>query len=152
MVFVTHGLPWKVVTDNGHSFTSEEFCTFMSENGITHVTTAPYHPSSNGLAERAVQTVKCGLKATKGDSLQERLSKFLFTYCITSQMTTGIPPAQLLMNCRLRSRFDGICFRIYNNMSRRSRPNRQFPTTISSCYRASRLETLFTQKICPLPL
>ena len=106
MVFATHGLPQKVVTDNGSSFTSEEFRTFMSDNGITHVTTAPYHPSSNGLAERAVQTVKRGLKATKGDSLQERLSKFLFTYRLTPHTTTGIAPAQLLMNCRLRSRFD----------------------------------------------
>ena len=68
----------------------------------------PYHPSSNGLVERAVQTVKRGLKATKGDPLQERLSKFLFTYCITPHMSTGIAPAQLLMNRRLRSRFDRL--------------------------------------------
>ena len=108
MVFATHGLPRKVVTDNGSSFTSEEFRAFMSENGITQITTSPYHPSSNGLAERAVQTVKHGLKATKGDSLQERLSKFLFTYRITPHTTTGIAPAQLLMNRRLRSRFDRL--------------------------------------------
>ena len=62
IVFATHGLPRKVVTDNGSSFTSEEFRTFMANNGIVHVTTAPYHPSSNGLAERAVQTVKQGQK------------------------------------------------------------------------------------------
>ena len=69
---------------------------------------APYHPSSNGLAERAVQTFKRGLKATKGDSLQECLSKFLFTYPITPHTTTSLAPAQLLMNCRLRSRFDHL--------------------------------------------
>ena len=82
VIFATHGLPWKVVTDNRSSFTSKEFRTFTSTNGITHVTTAPYHPSSNGLSrsQRAVQTIKRGLKATKGDSLQEHLSKFLFTY------------------------------------------------------------------------
>ena len=107
-VFATHGLPRKVVTDNGSSFTSEEFRSFMSENGITHVTTAPYHPSSNGLAERAVQTFKRGLIATKGQSLQERLSKFLFTYRISPHTTTGVAPAQLLMNRRLRSRFDRL--------------------------------------------
>jgi len=108
IVFVTHSLPRKVVTDNGSSFTSKEFHAFMFENGITHITTAPYHPSSNGLAKRAVQTLKCGLEATKGDSLQERLSKFLFTYRINPHSTTGIAPAQLLMNCRPRSHFDRL--------------------------------------------
>ncbi len=80
----------------------------MSENGIVHVTSAPYHPSSNGLAERAVQTFKSGLKRTPGATIQERLSKFLFTYRITPQTTTGIAPAQLLMGRRPRSRLDTL--------------------------------------------
>ena len=107
-VFATQGLPRKVVTDNGSSFTSEEFRTFMSDNGIVHVTSAPYHPSSNGLAERAVQTVKQGLKRTPGTSMQERLLKVLFTYRITPQSTTGTPPAELLMGRRIRSRLDRL--------------------------------------------
>ena len=75
MVFATHGLPHKVVTDNGTSFTSEQFRTFLSQNGIIHVTTAPYNPSSNGLAERAVQTFKQGLKRTPGAPLLEHWHK-----------------------------------------------------------------------------
>ena len=71
-------------------------------------TTAPYHPLSNGLAERAIQTVKQGLKRTPGGSLQERLSKFLLTYRITPQSTTGVPPATLLMGRRLRTRLDQL--------------------------------------------
>ena len=97
IVCTTHGLPQKVVTDNGPSFTSEEFRTFMSLNGIVHVTTSPYHPSSNGLAERALQTFKQGLKCTPGSTIQERLSNFLFTYRITPHTTTGVPPVTLLM-------------------------------------------------------
>ena len=31
--------------------TSAEFAEFLSKNGITHVKSAPYHPSTNGLAE-----------------------------------------------------------------------------------------------------
>lgn len=97
-----------MVTDNGPSFTSKEFQTFLSDNGIVHTLTAPYHPSSNGLAERAVQTVKNGIKRTPRATVQEKLSKFLFTYRITPQTTTGIAPAQLLMGRRLRSRLDRL--------------------------------------------
>ena len=55
ILFANHGLPHKVVTDNGPSFTSAEFAEFMSKNGITHIKSVQYHPSTNGLAERAVQ-------------------------------------------------------------------------------------------------
>ena len=90
MIFATHGLPLKIVTDNGPSFTSDEFKRFVKGNGIKHVTSAPYHPSTNGLAERAVQTVKRGLRCTQGSSMQEKLLKFLFNYWITPNITTGI--------------------------------------------------------------
>ena len=106
VVFSTHGLPQKIVTDNGPSFVSNEFKEFMSRNGILHVTSAPYHPSTNGLAERAVQSFKQGLKRTTGKSIQDRLSRFLFQYRTTPHSTTGVPPAELLMGRRLRTRFD----------------------------------------------
>ncbi len=43
-------------------FISAEFKRFFQENGIHHITGAPYHPSTNGLAERAVQSFKQGIK------------------------------------------------------------------------------------------
>jgi hypothetical protein len=102
-VFATHRIPQMIVTDNGSSFTSDEFKTFTRKNGIKHVT---YHPSSNGQAERAVQTVKKGLKRTPGKTIQERLSKFLFKYRITPHATTEIAPCELLMRRKLRSSLD----------------------------------------------
>ena len=61
-MFTTHGLPNTTVSDNGSVFTSDEFTHFMKQNGIEHIRTSPYHPASNGLAERSVQTFKMGLK------------------------------------------------------------------------------------------
>ena len=83
-IFATHGIPRKIVTDNGPSFTSSEFAQFMKANGISHIKSAPYHPSTNGLAERAVQTFKQGVAKISGDTVQERISKFLFKYHIPS--------------------------------------------------------------------
>ena len=56
---------------------------------VKHVTSAPYHPSTNGQAERAMQTLKRGLKCTPGNSVQEKLSRFLFGYRITPHNDNG---------------------------------------------------------------
>ena len=53
-MFATMGLPEMLVTDNDSVFTSSEFADFVKRNSIQHVTSSPYHPSSIGLAERAV--------------------------------------------------------------------------------------------------
>ena len=56
-----------MVTDNAPYFVSEEIELFFKQNGIHHPTSLPYHPASNGLVERAVQTIKKGLrKVTEG--------------------------------------------------------------------------------------
>jgi transposase InsO family protein len=70
--FATHGLPQTIVSDNGPAFTSGEFQEFLRCNGIEHLRSTPYHPSSNGLTERAVQTVKAGVKKLTG-TLEVRL-------------------------------------------------------------------------------
>ena len=49
-IFSTFGIPEMIVSDNGPAFSSSEFKEFIEKNGIRHLTTAPYHAASNGLA------------------------------------------------------------------------------------------------------
>ena len=67
-LFAAYGQPESMVSDNGPQFTSEEFETFLKLNGAKHVLCPPYHPASNDLAERNVQTFKNMLEypATSG--------------------------------------------------------------------------------------
>ena len=52
-MFATHGLPTQIVSDDGSQLVSEEFETFLiKRNGIRYLTSPPYHPRTNGLAER----------------------------------------------------------------------------------------------------
>jgi len=94
-----------LVTNNGTTFTSREFSEFMKECGIVHVMSAPYHHATNGLAQRAVQTLKQGLLKLEG-SIQNKLSQFLLSYILTPHATTGITPAKALLSRHSRSRLD----------------------------------------------
>ena len=97
-----------MVSDNGPQFVSDEFATFAKKNGIRHIRCAPYHPASNGLAERFVQTFKRAMKASHNDgrSPSHRLAEFLMTYRATPHATTGVSPATLFLHRKIRTRFD----------------------------------------------
>ena len=103
--FSCFGLPVSIVSDNGPCFTSGEFLEFTRNCGIRHITTAVYKPSTNGLAERMVQTFKKALKSSK-EPLQLTIDRFLFNYRLTPHSTTGISPAELMFGRKLRSRLD----------------------------------------------
>ena len=64
MWFAAYGLPKCIVSDNGPQLVSAEFENFLRNNGVKHVTSPPYHPASNGAAERMVQSVKKSLETS----------------------------------------------------------------------------------------
>ncbi|GAA6089209.1 uncharacterized protein K02A2.6-like, partial [Tachysurus ichikawai] len=109
-IFSRNRLPEQICTDNGRQFVSDEFQKFMKLNGVKHITSAPYHPATNGLAERFVQTFKKAIKAMDNDSisLQHKIDNFLFMYRNATHATTGQAPAMMFLKRNLRSRFDLI--------------------------------------------
>uniref|UniRef100_A0A1B0GGX2 RNA-directed DNA polymerase n=1 Tax=Lutzomyia longipalpis TaxID=7200 RepID=A0A1B0GGX2_LUTLO len=95
--FAIFGLPKKLVSDNGSPFQSKEFAQFCSANRILHVTSPPYHPMSNGAAERAVQTVKKSLKKFVMDEEKKKM------FNNTPSTITGVDPNSLIFNHKVRT-------------------------------------------------
>ena len=65
--FSRHGIPDVLISDNGPQFSSHEFQQFVKHYQIDHHTSSVYHPQSNGMAEKAVQTVKRLIKKATHD-------------------------------------------------------------------------------------
>nr|XP_053616105.1 uncharacterized protein K02A2.6-like [Plodia interpunctella] len=105
-IFAAQGLPDTIVSDNGRSFTSEEFQNYCKTNGIRHILVAPYHPASNGQAERTVQTIKNKLRKLSNVPWQIRLPKILYGLRTTPNSINEKTPAELLNNRRFRTKFD----------------------------------------------
>lgn len=107
-LFATHGLPDTVVSDNGPQFTSAEFREFLEANLIRHVTSAPFHPSTNGQAERMVRTTKEALSRIVQGDWSRRLADFLLQQHVTPHSSTGRSPAELLMGRRVSTMLDRL--------------------------------------------
>lgn len=108
-LFASYGLPEEIVSDNGPQFVSAEFEQFMTRNGVRHTRVPPYHPASNGAAERSVQILKRTLlkQVLDGDSqlsIRHRLASFLLKYRATPHTVTGVSPAELFLKRQLRTR------------------------------------------------
>ncbi|XP_062550299.1 uncharacterized protein K02A2.6-like [Armigeres subalbatus] len=109
-LFARLGMPETLVSDNGTQFTSAEFAEFCSSNGIQHITTAPFHPQSNGQVERFVDTFKRAttkIREGKG-TMQAALDQFLLTYRSTPHRSTpnGASPAEIMFGRQLRTHLE----------------------------------------------
>ena len=106
--FSIYGLPNQVVTDNGRQFTSNQFKSFMKQNGINHMCTPAYHQSTNGQVERYVQILKKGLKlnSKSAASSQEVVDEILMFHRSTPSRATGETPAKIFMGREIQTRID----------------------------------------------
>ena len=82
-----------IMSDTAQHFVCEQIKDF---HDMKWNQTCPlYHPSSNGLAEIAVQIFN--ELRTLGDTLETKLYRALFSYRITTQETTRLSPAEMMM-------------------------------------------------------
>ena len=78
----------------------------MNLNSIKHYKSSPYHPATNGLAERFAQTLTNALQVSRKEprTLQHRMANFLLTYRNSRHDSTEASPATLMISRDLRSR------------------------------------------------
>ncbi|CAH8575264.1 unnamed protein product [Schistosoma guineensis] len=111
-MFSRNGLSDIIVSDNGSQFTSSQFQEFCKRLSIKHFRSPPYHPQSNGQAERFVDTFKRALMKSKGEGTPvETLQNFLFVYRTTpsDMLPQQKSPAEILMGRKLRTIHSLMC-------------------------------------------
>ena len=115
------------MSDNGPQFISQEFESFLSTNGVKHIKSVPYHPASNGAAERLVQTVKQSLRAAcrRGVPVEQALADFLMQYRTTPHCTTGVAPSDLFLGRTLRTRLDMLHPGVRNTVTAQQQRQKQ---------------------------
>ena len=103
-IFARFGTPKTLVFDNGLQFVSGDLKQWCQSLGIRKIESPVYHPRANGLAEKAVQTVKRALQAWSRNlnvSFGAFLQRALMTHRNTSK-TRGKIPVELLLARRVR--------------------------------------------------
>lgn len=98
-IFKTFGFAKELVSDNGPPFFSLEFNSSLESWGIKVTKSPPYHPQSNGIVERAVQTAKSFLRKITEKNLNdsqvtEALENFLFDYRNQPHTQENFTPSQ----------------------------------------------------------
>ncbi|KAL0175066.1 hypothetical protein M9458_031034, partial [Cirrhinus mrigala] len=92
-IIARFGILEQIVTDNGPQFRSQVFTDFIKAYEIIHITSSPYYPQANGMAERAVKTAKTILR-------QENPALALLSYRDTPTEPTRESPAVRILPLR----------------------------------------------------
>jgi hypothetical protein len=105
-IFSTHGIPYKVVSDNGPPFNGQEIRRYMEIHGIEFVTVTPLWPQGNSEAESFMKPLlKSILTArTEGRNWKKELFTFLLNYRAIPHSTTKVAPVELLFNRTIRTK------------------------------------------------
>ncbi|CAK5122125.1 unnamed protein product [Meloidogyne enterolobii] len=112
------GPPNTIVSDNGRQFISFEIENYFESQGIKHLKSPPYHPPSNGLVERFIQTFKNGVQKLIDCSLplESAIETILIEYRASPNQTlNGESPAKLFLKREIRTPLDLIKINTHKN-------------------------------------
>ena len=103
--FSVFGFPQKLMSDQGTEFTRDVIAVMCKLLGIEKIRTTPYHPQTNGSAERVHQTLQRmigKLDPEKRRKWPEHIGSMLIAYNATRSQVTGYSPYFLMFRWRPR--------------------------------------------------
>lgn len=110
--FHTFGVPQRLISDRGTSFTAKRFQDFLKSLGVKHVINAVATPRANGQIERYNRTVLAALTATNHgkpeNAWDESVSEIQWGLNNTINKGTGKSPAQALFGVNLTGTSDSL--------------------------------------------
>ncbi|XP_046748852.1 uncharacterized protein K02A2.6-like [Diprion similis] len=110
IMFAHFGIPNTIISDNGRTFIDHRLKTFFAENVIHHHHTTPFWPQANGEVERQNRSILKRLKIAQATNRdwKEELITYLQAYRTTPHSVTGVAPAELMFNRKIRSKIPDI--------------------------------------------
>ena len=101
--FSVFGFPQRLMSDQGTGFTGKVIKALCSLLGIEKLRTTPYHPQSNGSAERVHQTLQRmigKLDPEHREKWPDHIGSVLIAYNATRSLVTGYSPYFLMFGRR----------------------------------------------------
>ena len=102
-IFAHFGVPQTLVSDNVPSLIARSIDDWLDRIGCEHLTSAAFHPKSNGLAERMVRSFKEHLRVNRSYDLKRAADRFLMSYRNIPHSITGVSPSLLMFGRDLRT-------------------------------------------------
>ena len=103
--FSIFGFPQKLMSDQGTEFTRDMVTAMCKLLGIEKIRTTPYHPQTNGSAERVHQILQRMIRKLNLEKCRkwpEHLGSMLIAYNATWSQVTGYSPYFLMFRQRPR--------------------------------------------------
>uniref|UniRef100_A0A6G1SFF7 RNA-directed DNA polymerase n=1 Tax=Aceria tosichella TaxID=561515 RepID=A0A6G1SFF7_9ACAR len=119
LLFFKHGIPKTVVTDNGANLTSYEMRKLLELLKITHKTTSPYRPQTNGQTERYNRVIGSQLAIFCSEKQQEwdhYLDALVFAYNTSRHASHLQTPFYLVHGREARKLLDLVADQPTQNM------------------------------------
>jgi len=109
-LFLSFGLPIKIISDRGTAFSSKLFAEFMKSNEIIHTMTAVASPWANGQVERVNRFLKSTLAKVieNPDEWERNLGKAQYVINNTVHKAINTTPSQLLLGFEQRNKNDEL--------------------------------------------